>query len=142
VLFVPEAGVGTNNQRPGRLVVTKHDRCKDALEDFASHQATEYHKNCVTAANNLTNVSQNKIQPIDVVLDSRMQQQIKENRNSVIPIIETVILCGRQGLPLRGDTDYGCVQSLELPVNNDGNFRAFFRYRAYRVVITVLPITC
>ena len=40
ILFVPQVGVGTNHQRSGRLVVEKYNRWKDALEDFAKHQAT------------------------------------------------------------------------------------------------------
>jgi len=46
VLLVAEAGVGTNNQRPGHLVVIKHDRWKDALENFASHQLSIETEEC------------------------------------------------------------------------------------------------
>jgi len=130
ILFAPQAGVGTNNQRSGRLVVEKYNRWKDALEDFAKHQATDYHKHCVIDANNLLQMARNEMQPIDVVLDSRLKQEIDDNRKGIIPVVETVILCGRQGLALRGDNDQGSIESLDLPVNNDGNFRALLRFRA------------
>ena len=49
------------------------------------------------------------------------------------PIIETIILCGRQSIPLRGHRDsgpltFGSEKNLE-DNNNDGNLRALLRYR-------------
>ncbi|XP_046673522.1 zinc finger MYM-type protein 1-like [Homalodisca vitripennis] len=44
-------------------------------------------------------------------------------------IVQTVILCGRQGLALRGNNDTGRIV-LQGPDYNDGNFRALLRYRA------------
>jgi hypothetical protein len=35
--------------------------------------------------------------------------QIKENRKRLIPIIECVILCGHEELPLRGYRDSGSI---------------------------------
>lgn len=35
--------------------------------------------------------------------------QIKENRKRLIPIIECVILCGHEELPLRGHRDSGSI---------------------------------
>jgi len=71
-----------------------------------------------------------EIPSVDVVLNSQLKQQIVDNRKRILPIIDTVILCGRQGLALRGDGDHGNMQSLEDPLTNDGNFRALLRYRA------------
>jgi len=112
-------------------VVTKqYNRWKDALENFSSHQTTEYHKYCRLAANNLLKVSTNEIQPIDVVLDSRLKKEIEGNRKFIEPIIDTVVFCGRQGIALRGDKDHGSIESFDYPVHNDGNFRNLLRYRS------------
>ena len=129
VLFAPQTGVGRNNQRPGRLVVTKYDKWKNALQAFHEHQLTDYHNDCVKAAENLQKVARGEIPSVDVVLNSQLKQQIVDNRKRILPIIDTVILCGRQGLALRGDGDHGNMQSLEDPLTNDGNFRALLRYR-------------
>ena len=43
------------------------------------------------------------------------------------PIIRTILLCGRQGLALRGHRDDGPV-SLTLSHENDGNFRTLLRF--------------
>lgn len=44
-------------------------------------------------------------------------------------MVETVVLCGRQGIALKGHADSGELK-LEDPTLNDGNFRALLRYRA------------
>lgn len=45
-------------------------------------------------------------------------------------IIDTIIFCGRQELPLRGTSDSGDLQNGGFePVVNDGNFRALLRMR-------------
>ena len=50
------------------------------------------------------------------------------NRRRLIPIIEAIILCGRQGLALRGHADAKPFNIKEL-VANEGNFRALVRFR-------------
>jgi hypothetical protein len=47
----------------------------------------------------------------------------------MISIVETVILCGRQQIALRGKNETGKVGLTEPPYN-DGNFRALLRFRA------------
>ncbi|GBL87852.1 repressor of the inhibitor of the protein kinase, partial [Araneus ventricosus] len=48
----------------------------------------------------------------------------KENRERLKPIIKTIILCGKQGLALRGHRDHGPIDLDNLPSKNEGNFRA------------------
>ncbi|XP_045463823.1 zinc finger MYM-type protein 1-like [Harmonia axyridis] len=67
---------------------------------------------------------------VEVRQNTALQQQIIENRNPVLPIIETVIFCGRQGIPLRGHRDHGKLNLEICPVENEGNFRARLRFRA------------
>lgn len=76
--------------------------------------------------------------------------QILENRKKLVPIIECIILCGRQEIALRGHNDSGkmcvngnifvdiflmyvCSKNIILYIveemSNDGNFRAILRYR-------------
>ena len=70
---------------------------------------------------------------IEIQLNQQQKQTILENRRKITPIIETIILCGRQGIPLRGHRDSGPLtfeseKNLE-DNNNDGNLRALLRYR-------------
>ncbi|XP_050540289.1 zinc finger MYM-type protein 1-like [Daktulosphaira vitifoliae] len=63
---------------------------------------------------------------ISEINKGRKIQQL-ENRKKLIPIIRAVLLCGRQGLAIRGHRDQGPL-SLKMPQENDGNFRALLRY--------------
>lgn len=60
-------------------------------------------------------------------IDKGRKIQKLENRQKLIPIVRAVLLCGRQGLSLRGHRDQSSL-SLKMPVENDGNFRALLRY--------------
>lgn len=61
--------------------------------------------------------------------------QIKENKQRLIPIIKTIILCGRQNISIRAHRDDKNVDSLlnsdEIysTVNNEGHFRELIRFR-------------
>nr|CAI5842470.1 unnamed protein product [Callosobruchus analis] len=61
---------------------------------------------------------------IDKSLDKAKTKQAEENRRKIKPIINTIILCGRQGIPLRGHKDYGPFDVDAEPQENEGNFRA------------------
>ncbi|KAJ8880083.1 hypothetical protein PR048_020706 [Dryococelus australis] len=61
-------------------------------------------------------------------LCSQRMVQVMDNRSRLHPIIETVILCGRENIPLRGQKYDGKLTGVE-PLANDGNFRIRLRYR-------------
>ena len=62
-------------------------------------------------------------------IDEGRLTQIMHNRKMLEPIVDTILTCARQNLPLRGHRDSGCITSLQDPVDNDGNLRALLRYR-------------
>jgi len=64
--------------------------------------------------------------PINLQLDINKEKQRTNNRKIIIPVIETIIVCGRQGIALRGHKDFGPL-NLEEPIENDGDFRTFLR---------------
>lgn len=56
-----------------------------------------------------------------------------KNRELLTPIIEAIILCGRQNIAIRGHRDPGKLmidQTDDKYENNEGNFREILRYRA------------
>ncbi|XP_060873604.1 zinc finger MYM-type protein 1-like [Metopolophium dirhodum] len=56
-----------------------------------------------------------------------------KNRELLTPIIEAIILCGRQNIAIRGHRDSGKLmidQTDDEHENNEGNFREILRYRA------------
>lgn len=51
------------------------------------------------------------------------------NRKNNTPVIETIILCGKQNISLRGHRDFGKLTVDNTDIN-DGNFRNLLRFRA------------
>ena len=130
-MFGSKAGAGVGNQAIGALCAVKFQKWKNALERFVDHEKTKYHRNSVLAAETTTKVLLGNQNSIAVQLDHQKKTQILDNRRKITPIIETIILCGRQGIPLRGHRDSGPL-TLESETEgniNDGNFRALLRYR-------------
>ena len=130
VLFGSKAGAGVGNQPLGALSAVKFQRWKHALERFVDHENTKYHHDSVVAAETATGILFGQQESIAIQLDHQRKQQILDNRRKIAPIVETIILCGRQGIPFRGHRDSGPL-NLETEENNEneGNFRALLRYR-------------
>lgn len=119
---------GFKNQKLGALVLKKYDNWRHALEDFKYHSNLEYHKKCLLDADNFLIMLKNPSMSIDNIIDTEKSKQVLRNRKNIIPIIEAIILCGRQNLALRGHRDSGKIETDYS--NNDGNFREILRYRA------------
>lgn len=83
----------------------------------------------VLKADNIINIYKNQKSAVDVQLNNVLKNNLHENRERIKPIIETILLCGRQGLPTRGHQDSGRIVLGEEPLENDGNFRALLSYR-------------
>ncbi|XP_043655128.1 zinc finger MYM-type protein 1-like [Drosophila teissieri] len=66
---------------------------------------------------------------IDLQVSKQKLDFLNESKLCMIPIIETILLCGRQGIALRGSKDTRRLGE-EEPIINDGNFRALLRFRA------------
>ncbi|CAN7941870.1 unnamed protein product [Ixodes hexagonus] len=121
VLFGQECSGKGSHQKLGGLVLTRFVRWKNALETFKAHSESEYHKTAVLDADNFVQAVQGE--PVKERMDSAARVQRQTNRKKLMSIIEVVLLCGRQGIALRGHRDAGSL-TLEDPLENDGNFRA------------------
>jgi hypothetical protein len=124
-------GAGVNCQELGALVKTKFTNWKKGKEVFRGHASTDYHTNCMLDFKNLKMATENKSKDIVNRLDSARRENILKNRESLKPIVEAIILCGRQELALRGHRDSGNIDTTaECSDKNEGNFRAILRYRS------------
>lgn len=130
VLFAKDCAGKGSHQQLKSLVTQPLTKWKDALHDFKHHSESQYHKYSVLLADNFMKVY-NKSQPnIISQIDSGYLAQIAETRKRLKPIIETIKLCGRQELALRGTCDSGPIKVNDPePETNDGNFRAILRMR-------------
>ena len=93
-----------------------------ALEILNLHAEKVYHKTAVVTFEDFVKVMTNVQPSIRHRLDEKAQQQIDANRKK---IQATIILCGRQNIPLRGHRD----SSLEVPFAPHGNFWALLEFR-------------
>ena len=68
-------------------------------------------------------------------VDCASSEQSAENRRRLAPIVNTILLCGRQNMALRGHRDDGCLlqddggQDKTSIVKNEGNFSALLKFR-------------
>lgn len=130
VLFASETAGKGGHQQLKSLVREPFNNWKDALEIFKAHENNAYHKECMITGSNFLSTSLNPNRDIQNVIDSSRLKQIQENRDKLHPIVDTIKLCGRQELALRGSNDYGPLTANDLePVINDGNFRTILRMR-------------
>ncbi|XP_060864369.1 52 kDa repressor of the inhibitor of the protein kinase-like [Metopolophium dirhodum] len=71
-----------------------------------------------------------KIQNIETTLDTAMTRKVEQNRQKLIPIIETILFCGLQNISLRGHRDDGSINSVDDDIKNQkGNFKALLKFR-------------
>ncbi len=70
-----------------------------------------------------------KLITIDKAVDTGRKNQAEENQREIKPIIDTVILCRRQGLALCGHRDYKDFDLENAPEENEDDFRALLRAR-------------
>lgn len=81
-------------------------------------------------AQNFLAVFENKSENVINQLDNGRRQQILENRKKILPIIKTVIFCGRQEIALRGHNDSGSLKGDNCSLEkNEGNFKDLLKIR-------------
>ncbi|CAI6370434.1 unnamed protein product [Macrosiphum euphorbiae] len=124
-----KSGAGINSQTLGALVRKPFQNWKHAMETFKNHVTLQYHKQSVFDADHFIDIKKNVHLSIENQLDTARALHIFENRINISPVIETIILCGRQNILLRGHRDFGKLTVDNNDVN-DGNFRNLLRFRA------------
>lgn len=110
-------------------MTTPFRKWKHAIETFESHSRTDYHKRANIDAQSFLDVMRGKVDSVHMQLNQQAKDLFEDSKAKLRAIVETIELCGRQDLALRGDKDSGRL-TLEELVNNDGNFRVLLRYRA------------
>lgn len=124
-------GAGVNSQELGALVKHKFTNWVKAQEVFKHHAETQYHNACITDYKNLEKTLENRSLEVINQVDNARSEAIVRNRHNLKPVIETIILCGRQELALRGHRDSGSIGTSSVCTEkNEGNFRALLRYRS------------
>lgn len=87
---------------PGVLVKKPLTNFQKALEILNKHDSKEFHKFSVVRMSDFIKVMSNQQLSIRSSLNQATAQQIATNRLKLNSIVETVLLCARQNIPLRG----------------------------------------
>nr|CAI5828558.1 unnamed protein product [Callosobruchus analis] len=127
VLFASKEVGMTSSQSTGQLITAGFSTWKKALERFDIHEACQFQKYATLRCDNFLKTMSGHQEFMDKSLDKAKTKQDEENRRKIKPNINTIILCGRQGIPLRGHKDYGPFDVDAEPQENEGNFRAILR---------------
>lgn len=64
------------------------------MEYFKCHSNLEYHKKCLLDCDNFLIMMKNPTLSIDKQIDTDKAREVMKNRKNLVPIIETIILCG------------------------------------------------
>ena len=114
----------------------KSDACR-------KHASSQYHFDAMARMCEFKDAVNNPKTAIDNILDSERLRSIERNRHVIASLFKVVILCGKQGIALRGHRDdsidwnaavgsFSVVNSSqnESPCSNLGNFIELVRFRA------------
>ena len=101
---------------------------KKALESLNKHADKVYHKAAVVRMDDFLKVMKGQQSSIQVRVNETAMQLVATNRKKLHSIIETIVLCGRQNIPLRGHRD--TVLDVERSdIESHGNFWALLQFR-------------
>ena len=129
--------VGATNcaQHASRLVLKPLDvynklTGKDGALDL--HASAKYHQEAVAAGASFKQAVNNPTSDIRSAVSSQWSKEHEKHVEALRSIVETVLLCGKRNLPLRGDDDAGRVLIEEGTSGGkaEGVFRSLLRFRA------------
>ncbi|KAI6647735.1 52 kDa repressor of the inhibitor of the protein kinase-like [Oopsacas minuta] len=114
----------------GALVLHPFRNYKKVHEKLRDHLRKQYHVISQERADLFLNhlVTGNSLSIINQLSDTR-RNQVLENRQRLIPIVKTIIFCGRLGIALRGHNDDGIIDIGTAISGREGNFRALLAFR-------------
>jgi hypothetical protein len=90
-------------------------------EKMDTHETTEYHKSALERGLCIKSQLQDLTKRIDVQINTVANENIKSNEAILPLIVNTVLLCAKQHIPLRGHRDDKIIFS-EQPSENEGNY--------------------
>ena len=93
------------------------------------HSKLDYHLTAMTKMSEFLAQYEIPSQTISTIFDQAAKDRSVENKQVVECLLKVVLLCGKQGLALRGHRDDNVLWT-EHEEGNQGNFIEFVRFRA------------
>ena len=117
--------------KPGVLVATPFTNFRKATGKdgiLTSHEKLQYHKDAMMAGSEFKGCLNNPEQTVPFMMSASNQSQYEINIHILRSIVDTVLLCGKQNISLRGHRD--TFSDNTLTVSNKGNFLAILQLMA------------
>ena len=126
-VFAPEKVGG---QVPGWFVTKEINNWINISHRLDNHSKTDSRMTCLVKMEEYVKRYNDPSKAIDSQCSSKTQKQLKDNQRILESLFKVVLLCGKQGIPLRGHRDDGIDWNNDEPHDNQGNFTELIRFRA------------
>ena len=121
-------GIGTDDIDLGVLVSRPLMNFKKATDELKAQDKKASHLDAVTSADLFLKVMSCKQPPGYQQTNIALTNRVAANKKRLVPIVKTILLCGRQTFALRGHDD--STKTIEAqPTSNPGNFKALLQFR-------------
>lgn len=128
LFFAKDNGTRT---KPGVLVATPFTNCRKATGKdgtLTSDEKIQYHKDAMMAGSEFKDCLKNPEQSVPFMISASNQSQYGNNIHIQRSTVDTVLLCGKQNISLRGHRD--TFSDDTLSVSKKGNFVAILQLMA------------
>ena len=126
-LFAPSTVGG---QDPGQFVTLPFKTWTKMIAKASTHATKEYHQSAMTAMRDFILRYEDPSLNVATMLDSQVQRTIDCNLKVIESLFKVAILCGKQGLAMRGHRDDRVQWEDECESLNEGNFIQLVRFCA------------
>ena len=100
-----------------------------ALEQTEEHKKKDYHTTAASRADEFQEIMAGKQMDIKRHIDHGRAERIAKYRRWVLSLIKTLMLCGRQNMPIRGHRDNLNDVESSKDADHRGNFWALLHFR-------------
>ena len=114
----------TSHRRPNNLITEPYRNWKNAVADLKSHATRDYHKRSMARLHAFQQTYGNISHRIDFTITDTSNRQVDTNRSILKSVVKCLLLCGHQGIALRGHRDDSTSER-----TNKGNFKALLDFR-------------
>ena len=126
-IFAPDKVGG---HTPGQFVTKSFNSWVKMSERSKAHMQLEYHQTSVIRMSEFVSRYEHPTTAVNVVMDTAAKQLMERNKMVIESLLKITILCGKQGLPLRGHRDDGVDFGQGSVSSNQGNFIELVHFRA------------
>jgi len=129
VFFTPNDGT-VGGQAAGQFVSVPFKNWVVRSQKMNAHAKRDYHLTAMTRMKEFLTRYKNPTKAIDVAFETELQQRIEHNQKVLESLFRIILLCGKQGIPLRGHRDDNIPWFEEEESGNLGNFVELVKFRA------------